>query len=97
MITKMKEIVSKVYTEIVKVKKSESVLIICDKKTKKIAENFFEYGLEYGDHTLCLEIKETTSGLYRSRFFSTNARVLAKSILGSDKSILSISNSFTKD
>jgi len=31
MVTKMKEIVSKVYGDILKVKKSESILIICDK------------------------------------------------------------------
>ncbi len=54
----MKKIVDTVYSNLLRIKKNESVLIICDKKTKKIAEVFFEHGYEYGDHTLCFEIKE---------------------------------------
>jgi aminopeptidase len=55
---KMKTIISKIYGELLRVKSSESILIICDKKTKKTAEQFFEYSMPYGSHTLCLEIKE---------------------------------------
>lgn len=52
----IKKAIDIIYSELLKVKKKESVLIICDKDTKNIAEKFFEYGYIYGDHTLCFEI-----------------------------------------
>jgi len=54
----LKKTIKKIYEDLLQVKKKESILILCDKKTKPIAEEFFEYGYQYGDHTLCLEIKE---------------------------------------
>jgi len=53
----IKKAIDTIYGKLLKVKKKENVLIICDKNTKKIAEKFFEYGHVYGDHSLCLEIK----------------------------------------
>ncbi|MCB9358467.1 aminopeptidase [Candidatus Woesearchaeota archaeon] len=53
-----KNIVDKVYCDLLKVKKSEKILIVCDKKTKKIAEMFFEDGFVFGDSTLCIEVPE---------------------------------------
>jgi aminopeptidase len=54
----MKKAIDIIYKKLLRVKNNESVLIICDKKTKKIAKYFFDYGFIYGDHTLCIEIKE---------------------------------------
>lgn len=53
----IKKAIDIIYSKLLKVKKKESVLIICDKNTKNIAEKFFEHGYVYGDHSLCLEIK----------------------------------------
>jgi aminopeptidase len=54
----LEKIINIIYKKLLKVKSSETILIICDNKTKKIAERFFEYGFIYGKHTLCFEIPE---------------------------------------
>ncbi|MFT4303345.1 MAG: aminopeptidase [Candidatus Woesearchaeota archaeon] len=52
------KIVNKIYGDLLQIKKSESILIICDKRTKNIAEIFFENGFNYGNKSLCFEIPE---------------------------------------
>jgi len=54
----MKEIIKKVFSKLLKVKKSESILIICNRKQKDLAEEFLENGYGFGDHMLCIEIPE---------------------------------------
>jgi leucyl aminopeptidase (aminopeptidase T) len=54
----MKKIVSKIFEDILNVCNKDKILIICDKKTKSIAEKFLEYGFGYGEHMICIEIKE---------------------------------------
>lgn len=54
----MQNVVRKIYEDLLKVQKQESILIIFDKKTKGIADEFFEHGSLYGCNILCIEIPE---------------------------------------
>lgn len=54
----MKKVIKSIYQNILKVKSPDIILILCDRKTKKLAKKLFEHGIGYGDHILLLEIKE---------------------------------------
>jgi len=49
-------IIQTVHEKLLRTKKNESILIICDKGTKELAKAFFEYGYGFGSKTLCFEI-----------------------------------------
>jgi len=52
----MKTIVETIHTTLLRTKSHERILIVCDKKTKKLAEDFLEYGYGFGSSTLCFEV-----------------------------------------
>ena len=54
----MQSIVETVFINLLKVRKNDTILIICDAKTKPIAQDFLEYGYGFGKGMLCLEIPE---------------------------------------
>ena len=54
--TSFEKSVKKIFEDIFQVKKSESILILCDKKTKIFAEKVYMYSTVYGKKVLCFEV-----------------------------------------
>ncbi|MFT4343315.1 MAG: aminopeptidase [Candidatus Woesearchaeota archaeon] len=52
----MQTIVDTVFTDVLKIRTKDRILIICDRTTKPIAESFLEYGYGFGKSMLCVEI-----------------------------------------